>query len=193
MLKFYIASPFFCDYDILIRDKMVKQLISTFDCKYFRPDSTDANKVYDKKHTMEMARQIYKENIEHIEDADALIFPKHTQDLGTLMEVGFATALKKSIFRYDYLDNSISDITSICQKELSYLDQYLKVDKKVIIDCSNLAGGIAFGYSKVRNPDISYSLTGLQNNLMLGATSDKYIKINNAFMLDKNVRIEDLE
>lgn len=95
--KFYIASPFFNDDQIskvnYIRDKLlefydVKNIYSPMhDSKYKLPD----NPSYDD------AMNVFKDNIDNIDDSDIIVVIIDDMDTGTFFEFGYANQLSKLI------------------------------------------------------------------------------------------------
>lgn len=166
----YIASPFFCPYDVAVRDRMLDKVKEICGNDYFRPDSTDSNGDYDEHPTEEVAKKIYQDNIEHIQRTDILIFPKFTTDLGTMMEVGYATALGKTVLQYNYLDGTITDIT---QKLSNFLSD-VQLEEDMIINCAQVAGGIIFGYCVAKVKSLGYTVGANRDNIMLHVAAKRY-------------------
>lgn len=166
----YIASPFFCPYDVAVRDRMLEKVEEIYGDEYFRPDCTDSNGDYDKHPTEEVAKKIYEDNINHIQNCGVLIFPKHTTDLGTMMEVGYATALQKAILMYDYLNGTITDITM----ELRNFLDCIEIEDNMIVNCKTVAGGIVFGYCVAKVKNLGYTLGNNRDNIMLHVSAKRY-------------------
>ena len=156
----YCASPFFNDKEIEIRDKMISEFLPNHT---FRPDLVNPNIEGDLHKDPELAEKIAMDNFNGIFNANALVFPRYTNDLGTLIEVGYAIACNdKLIISYDEnLD--------------SYLiyDSYNVIDSfetNLVLDLSKLGSAIALGYFLATIQDTSsirYYLNGMKDNVML--------------------------
>ena len=178
--QFYVASPFFNEKEIEIRDAMIENI-----AHYFRPDQTDDNKEYDANgsegHTEEVAKKIMMNNVTHIQSCSALVFPENTDDVGTLFEVGYALKLSKPIIRYNKAKNSytVVDNASIGKSLVG-----IKVDS--IIDCRVATGPIALGYL-YPNPTLHYYLGDIKDNLMI---CTNFIKVEKMHEMDTFKEVE---
>jgi len=181
----YIASPFFNSYEIAVRDRMLDKVVSEFGDDFFRPDSTDSSRSYDGHPSERLAKQIYKENIEHISNCDILVFPRFTTDLGTMMEVGFAIYLGKTVISYNYLDNSFTDITD----QLKNFLKDIPVVENEIVDCRTVSGGIVFGYLVNKVSHIGYCIGNDRDNIMLHVAGTRY---NEEYTVVTGVSVNDI-
>jgi len=162
--KTYIASPFFNSKEIKIRNKMLDAFSN-----YFRPDETESSKKFESEHTKELSNSIFEDNINGISNCIQLVFPEHTDDLGTLFEVGHAIYLNKIVIRYDYKTDTYIILDSN-NKTLSKVE----VNVGDIIDCSKLSGAILLGYNS--NKNICYTIGDLKDNIMLSTNFIRYEK-----------------
>ncbi len=173
-MKVYLASPFFNEFEVKVRDNMQKRVMSYFrenfdDFEIFRPDLTPSSREYSSAENgaerFALAKEIYKDNISHIDSCDALVFPADTTDLGTTFEVGYAKSKGKKIYRYDYLSDEIvnisdlSDFDSICERVMSN-------DPKVVI-INSIGKAVILGMLNDKKP--AYHLLGGCDNIMLAA------------------------
>ena len=174
MEKVYIASPFFNEFEVLVRDRMCKQLQSY---ELLRPDQTDASKTYAKKtgdERKKWAKEIFHENVKMIESCDILCFPEYTDDLGTLFEVGYAMGKHKRVKRYNYLTDELTDI--------NYPVISLDITDREVVPIEGSISAVEFGlrYSLL-NKEICYTMRpGMKRNVMFSA---------NFIELDKNGNI----
>jgi len=165
----YVASPFFNESEIAIRDKMITNLIC-----YFRPDQTDSSKKYSISPGSELSRQIFDDNIRELNECELLIFPELTNDLGTLFEVGVALRLNKPIIRFNHITNSYTVLDS---------NKIIKeIPNKSIIKCVNSASAVLLGYN-YENKDLKYDIGILNDNIMLAETFDRVELIDGAYRL----------
>lgn len=178
--QFYVASPFFNDKEIQIRDAMIENIVN-----YFRPDLTDDNKDYDANgsegHTEEVARKIMMNNVTHIQSCSALVFPENTDDVGTLFEVGYALKLNKPILRYNKSKNSYTVVDNS-----SIGDSLKGIKFNSIIDCRVATGPIALGYL-YPNEKLHYYLGDIKDNLMI---CTNFIKVEKCNTLDTFKEVE---
>jgi nucleoside 2-deoxyribosyltransferase len=187
--KVYCASPFFCDYDRAVRDKMIEAIPKHL---VFRPDATKSSKKFSKvlakgqsKKNAKVALKVFKDNVDHISRSDILVFPKYTNDLGTLMEVGIALGRVK-ILRYNYLNDTY---TKVCD----YLDN-ISIDTSTMYSFTDKVRqkGVLLGFDYSTNSgdrDIYYHLAGNPDNIMLSESSirydkcdDKYVKVSTTYV-----------
>jgi len=165
-MKIYVASPFFCKFDYIIREKAMSHFAKD---EMFLPDSTEASKSYSVSPGSEMAKQIFDENINHIKNCDALLFwSPDNVDLGTMMEVGVAAKLGKRIFRYNYLNDSITEV-DISKAPTVYPDKF-------IIRVESIADAYILGYN-FDNSNVYYELAeGMHDNIMLSCNFKRVLK-----------------
>lgn len=171
-MKVYLASPFFNEFEVMVRDKMQKRVMSYFrenfdDFEIFRPDLTPSSRDYSSATNAEerfsLAKEIYKDNINHIDSCDTLVFPADTTDLGTTFEVGYAISKGKSIYRYDYLSDSIKNMHDDIGDIYSSVES--KSPKVVIIN--SVGKAVILGMLNDKKP--AYHLVGGHDNIMLAA------------------------
>jgi nucleoside 2-deoxyribosyltransferase len=160
--RIYFASGFFNPFEIMVKQKMIKAIKTKFpDAEYFDPQETDNSKKFnpnDKDHGEELARAIYQDNIREITNCDILVFPKGTQDLGTLCDLGTGIKLGKEIWRYDYLDNSLTKLGRLG----------MDLQNNDVVNVNSLSAGILLGYNFDNTNYIYYVLgEGLSDNIMM--------------------------
>jgi len=172
--EYYIASPFFNRFDVIVRDKMIGA-IKTED--YFRPDSTEASKSYDVSPGEELAKVIYNENIEHIKACNILIFPVSTNDLGTLFEVGVALKLGKRVQMYNYLNDTVTELV------ISNCKERFELISNSVVNVSSLESAILLGYNFDSKFKIAYYMeNGLHDNIMLSVPFIPLTYIDSVFL-----------
>ena len=146
-MRIYVASPFFCAWDNIIRNKMIKAIKESYPkAKIFYPDRTVASKLFSLFHTTKLAKEIYKIDTQEVNKADLIVFPEYTADLGTLFEVGYAIGLNKPFARYNYFTNTITDITESARsmaKEV--IVKAFSTKNELVVDCSKPICAIAVG------------------------------------------------
>lgn len=152
--KTYIASPFFCETDIEIRDKMIEGFAN-----YIRPDLLNPNIEGNLNKDKELARKIRKDNLTAIDECECLVFPKNTTDLGTLFEVGYAIRRSKLVIRFDYATNSYEVISTNLPK--------IDFTKKYTLDLNKLGAGVILGYFYDYPENFKYFLGSSRDNIML--------------------------
>lgn len=169
-MKVYIASPFFNEFEKLVRDMMVNT-VNEMGYEVFSPSSTKSSKEYGKctgpERRKELAVKIFSENILNLNECDYLIFPKFTTDLGTLFEVGYFMALGKPILRFNYLSQKIEK------------PEYRKLGK-VVMDFRYFTlftdrDAVMFGYFYGQGEqDLKYYLPdGRRDNIMFSSNFDR--------------------
>lgn len=169
--KCYTASPFWTDYEKLVKKFMIKQVQTS---GYLICDPEDCGDLSSEKERdkFEFAVKIFDKNIQDIKNSEILVFPKYTTDLGTLFEVGYAFGLKKPIFRYDFLADKCEELNLDVFKHSEYLSLWENIDN-VWINIEEQADAVLFGYLASVLPEaehrLSYTLKGCQDNLMLSA------------------------
>lgn len=152
--KTYIASPFFNDTDITIRDAMIQAFKD-----YVRPDLLNPNIEGDLNKDWKLAKKIRKDNLDAIDDCIYLVFPKNTTDLGTLFEVGYALSKSKIVIRYDYEQN----IYEIVFANFDYI-----LDKlPITLNLNTLGSGVVMGWFYDQPKKVKYYLGESQDNIML--------------------------
>jgi nucleoside 2-deoxyribosyltransferase len=152
----YIASPFFDDDQIMVRDAMESKFENPF-----RPDLTESSVRYDNGDDLAV-HDVVRENIDGIWNSNLLVYPMDTDDLGTLFEVGLALSLNKRVIRYDHKSDTYTVIISDTEIKYKEADKYL-------FDCRNKDQAIALGYmsNRVDTEKIHYMLNGSPDNIML--------------------------
>ena len=160
-MKIYIASGFFTPEQIRIRDLMVSHVHSLDPSnEVFRPDLTEASQSYSGSPGMELGKKIYDENIFHIENCEVLVFPKGTDDLGTLFEVGVALQLGKTIWRFDPDEMMVRRV--VWDKPMYNLTS------QSLIQVEDLSSAVFLGYHYKSEFKKYYVLgRGMSDNLML--------------------------
>ena len=123
MLKVYIAGPdvFHMDGQNIL--KMKKEYCEKKGFIGLTPFDTEV----DLSNTKENIRyKIYENNIEHLKNCDIVVadlnnFRHNEQDAGTIFEIGYATALNKTIYFYSSDDRNLVEKTRE-KDEKSYSD-----------------------------------------------------------------------
>ena len=167
-MSIYIASPFFNAFEVTVRDLMCKHLDMVLpNEKHLRPDLTSASKSYavsEGQDRKERAREIFRENINMINSCDILCFPRFTDDIGTLFEVGYAMSQHKVIKRFNYLSMKIEDV--------SYeLPESIWWEPNVRI--SGVTSAVKFGLFYGMRPDHQLTFTmrpGIKPNVMFSSS-----------------------
>jgi nucleoside 2-deoxyribosyltransferase len=182
--KVYIASPFFDEVQVAIRDNMASNFIS-----YFRPDLTEESDNYEVNPCIDSAIKVVDANIEGITESEFLVFPKHTSDLGTLFEVGVAIAQNKPVIAYNEKSDSY---------EINILDMDIATPESgnYLFDCSKKSDVVSMGYlsEKLPNTNIKYMLNGAKDNIMLSIKYEHVEYIDGKLTkIDRNERIKDRE
>lgn len=174
--KTYCASPFFNDYQIKVRDDMIKGFVNIF-----RPDLTESSKLYDNNHN-DQAINVVNDNISGITESDYLVYPVRTDDLGTLFEVGVALAINHPIIKYNG-----KNLTFIFDK----VDKYVDPNSSYLFDCSDKKSAVEMGYvsQKTSDNNIYYKLKGAKDNIMLSVKYNHVELVNGKYKLKK--RLED--
>ena len=182
--KIYIASPFFNKFEVKVRDNMEKKVRETFPSfEIIRPDLSENSEGYamaGPEDRFEKAKLVYSDNINDIESASILVFPRWTEDLGTNFEVGYASSCfirtskvpNKKIYRYDYLSDSLTevdknDIVRMAEavRDLSYDVNF----SDYVIKLKSPAHVVLFGVLAGLGLDPVYEIEGGADNLMLAA------------------------
>lgn len=170
----YCASPFFNDKQVEIRDKMISKFSNPF-----RPDLTESSKKFDDGDN-DAVTDVVNDNMKGIRDNDLLVFPKRTNDLGTLFEVGYALVSGKPVISYDevsgtYVLNTESDVFFGFERYVPCFND------PIIFDCSNkksvISMGVAAGTNSRDNSSIYYELKGNPDNIML-STLFNHVELN---------------
>lgn len=165
----YCASPFFCDREIKIRDRMIRYFEEVF-----RPDLTENSKSYDVGPSKELAELIYEDNVTEIDKSQYLVFPMRTNDLGTLFELGHALNIGIPVIRYD---DETETYTFIDNEKMVSEFSKLDIVENSVIDCSKVQGAVVLGY--FNNINTKYFLGDLNDNIMLSIMHDRVIKDDN--------------
>lgn len=173
-MKVYLASPFFNEFEVMVRDRMQRKVMSHFreefdDFEIFRPDLTPSSRSYSSaengKERFALAKEIYKDNIEHINSCGILVFPADTTDLGTVFEVGYAISKGKLIYRYDYLSDELLNLNETMNLEEYKASAEAISPERIII---NSIGKVAIlGMVSEKRP--AYHLEKGYDNIMLAA------------------------
>lgn len=171
-MKVYLASPFFNEFEVKVRDNMQKRVMGYFrenfdDFEIFRPDLTPSSREYSSAENgaerFALAKEIYKDNISHIDSCDALVFPADTTDLGTTFEVGYAISKGKSIYRYDYLSDSLKNMYDT----IGNCDTYVMSKSPKVVIINSVGKAVILGMLNDKKP--AYHLLGGCDNIMLAA------------------------
>ena len=159
----YTASPFWTRYEILVKKRMIAR-IKEQGMKVLDPEVCGNLSQDDYDDKFNTAKQIFLNNIVEIDRCDCLVFPRFTNDLGTLYEIGRAAALGKTIWRYDFLSDTVECLGT---KDLT-IEQYME-DEMVEVCIDNTHKAVLFGYLSAKLPSekLIYSLKGGLDNLML--------------------------
>ena len=95
-MKLYLASPFFNDEQVEREERIKKKLrdlgITVLSPKEFcfcPPDASD-----------ELREKVFADNIQHINEADAIFAITNGKDMGTIFEAGYAYAINKPIIYF---------------------------------------------------------------------------------------------
>jgi nucleoside 2-deoxyribosyltransferase len=161
MSRVYIASPFFNETEIAVRDAMVERVKERFGDDMFRPDLTEASRSYDKSPGDELGRTIFQENISHIVSSDVLVFPLGCKDVGTLFEVGVALKRGMEILGYKWRpEDELREIVRPTDLRPFVRDTLIQVE--------TLSSSIVLGYN-YDTPFRTYYVLGegIRDNLML--------------------------
>jgi len=172
----YIASPFFNEEQIQIRDNMESQFQYTF-----RPDKTASSEAFE--NGSEDPESVVRDNIIGITESDVLVFPEDTDDIGTLFEVGIALGINipHPIIRYNRMKDEYLIVMLFDKPKM---DEY-EEDGYYLFDANKKLDVITMGYLSYINPKIDriyYQLKGSRDNLML-STNFKHIEYNNEYEL----------
>lgn len=183
-MKVYVASPFFNEFERTVKGMMYSRLkLDTEDLtlvekvEFLEPEDTEASKKFavteDNSEREKLAKEVFKENLRMINECDLLIFPRYTDDIGTLFEVGYAMGLRKNIARFNYLSQKFEQV------EYQYkIPETLWVNSRVSID--GVISAVRFGYFAYlseKNPkiELSYILKkGISDNIMFSANWKRY-------------------
>ena len=184
--KIYIASPFFNEFEVKVRDNMEKKVRETFPSfEIIRPDLSENSKGYavaDSSNRFKKAKAVYEDNIRDIESASILVFPRWTEDLGTNFEVGYAIACSvktsyvpnKKIYRYDYLSDSLieidtSEIERIANSVLDLIRNKSIKFSDYVIKLKSPSHVVMFGILAGLEVNPVYEIEGGADNIMLAA------------------------
>lgn len=173
----YIASPFFNEKEIEVRDKMLN-----FFTEYRRPDLTESGMNYDKaEHTADSANKVVDDNISLIKSGQCIgiCFPFGTSDLGTLFEIGIAQSINDMCtFRYDHFRDKM---TLVFLDTRTFRDQLGQSRKEIlnVVDCSSVAGAVFLGYIygstgiDKKSFRFAYDIKNSHDNIMLRMNFDR--------------------
>ena len=95
----YIASPFFNPEQISVVVAIEKKLEEN-GLAYFSPRSEGTLGEMTEEERQQSKHDVYTSNINHIEDCQEMIAVIDGRDVGTIWEMGYATALGKRIVSY---------------------------------------------------------------------------------------------
>ncbi len=173
----YLASPFFNEYEVMVRDRMYRRAQEVFKESIFRPDLSSSSSQYARaitgKERFETAKAIYKDNVSHIDSCDKLVFPADTTDLGTSFELGYAMINRKKIFRYDYLSDEFTELTYelISKAVVKAYQAYFKLSNgyKETPNIEISSPGDATVLGILNEESVSYSIKSGADNVMLAA------------------------
>lgn len=173
----YLASPFFNEFEVMVRDRMYRKAQEVFGEPIFRPDLSASSSQYARaitgKERFETSKAIYKDNVSHIDSCDKLVFPADTTDLGTSFELGYAMINRKRIFRYDYLSDEITELTSevISKVVVKAYQAYFKLSNgyKETPNIEISSPGDATVLGILNEESVSYSIKSGADNVMLAA------------------------
>lgn len=173
----YLASPFFNEFEVMVRDRMYRKAQEVFGEPIFRPDLSSSSSQYARaitgKERFEAAKAIYKDNVSHIDSCDKLVFPADTTDLGTSFELGYAMINRKRIFRYDYLSDEITELTNevISKVVVKAYQAYFKLSNgyKETPNIEISSPGDATVLGILNEESVSYSIKSGADNVMLAA------------------------
>ena len=183
-MKIYVASPFFNEFERTVKSMMYSRLkLDTEDLSvaeevdFLEPESTEASKKFavttENSEREELAKEVFKENLRMINECNLLVFPRYTDDIGTLFEVGYAMGLRKDIARFDYLSQKFESINYKRK-----IPKEVWVNSRVLID--GVISAVRFGYlahMSEMNPkiELSYILKeGIKDNIMFSANWKRY-------------------
>ena len=95
-MKLYLASPFFNDEQVEREERIKKKLrdlgITVLSPKEFCFCPSDASD--------ELREKVFADNINHINEADAVFAITNGKDMGTIFEAGYAYAINKPIIYF---------------------------------------------------------------------------------------------
>lgn len=176
MKKVYVASPFFNRFERLVRDMMVEDNGPEYE--YLRPDLTKASGEYAKcsiEDRKKWAVEVFHENLRMIKECDILLFPRYTDDIGTLFEVGYALSQGKYIHRYNYLSRKIEEV-----KTTDTFITNLNLSETIFID--GQVSAVRFGFTAGLKPDLTLKFRmrkGVKPNIMFSANYTEVDKDGN--------------
>jgi len=98
-MKCYIASPFFNASEISVVETLEDVIIKTGN-KYYSPMRHGILKDMPKEEIAIESKRIFDENVEMINWADLIVANTDNFDAGTMIEIGMAHALNKTIITY---------------------------------------------------------------------------------------------
>lgn len=174
-MKVYAASPFWNDFEVINR----KNSVSCFpEDSVFFPDQTEASMAYAQNPSPELAKKIFDENIEHIQACDTLVFwSPDNNDLGTLLEVGAALRMGKQVLRYNYLNETWTEINPADVPAS-------EIPCDAIVRVSSIADALLLGYNYDTKFKIYYELApGLVDNMMLNMLFTRVEKVGDKYRL----------
>lgn len=181
----YVASPFFNDFEVIVRDRMRAKAQEKFG-KVFSPQHTFHSKLHDIFKCKLTMNTVFRDNFKFIRMCDNLVFPSGTTDLGTFFEIGVALACNKTIWRYDYVSDTLTrvddkdDVISLRNVYKGLWERYNK-DSKYLIDAQKPINVVYMGFLYQMHLGDSLKLDRMNNvmyelppeifdNIMLGYT-----------------------
>lgn len=163
--RYYMASPWFNESEIKIKQSMMRPFINSLNSgSIFDPQDTDHSRAYDVSPGTELAKIISIDNIHNIRSSNMLVFPKNTDDLGTIFDMSYGLSLNKVIIRYDDINDKYTIIDNVlATKNMPELDS----NKINLININNRSDAVVLGYYFGKgNTNLAYDTT-LPDNIML--------------------------
>ena len=192
----YIASPFFCRFDNVVKKQMmliserIDEVVDPEKCGTFCLETKTINTNQEK---FKLAKKIFDSNLTSLCSCNKLIFPKYTTDLGTLFELGVAIYQKKKIFRFDFLNQEVTEFNEDLTDRINNFAMFSRKLDCIVVSIKQSMDAVLFGalsgdfrlYDK-----LVYELPGTtKDNLMLASS---FPKMMNGKIIDPEER-EDWE
>jgi nucleoside 2-deoxyribosyltransferase len=146
--KLYLAAPLFTPPQILLLEQ-IETLASSLGYSYFSPRQGSASKTIGAsfkaglKPSQEVLAQVFKDNVENIDDADLLIAVIDGRDAGTLWEMGYAYKSNVPILSFTDQGFGMNIMLSQCVighvKGIQQLDDALCLFKGAITSSAQLS------------------------------------------------------
>ena len=163
----YIASPWFDEHEEQVKRDMMSPFEYIFD-----PHETDASKSYAVTPGTELAKVIAADNINAITTCAYTVYPKLTDDLGTLFDLGCSIKEGNVTICYNEKDKTYIVVDSDATR-----DQIKDITEPTIVSVKTRSDAITLGYN-LQNKDMICYETELHDNIML-STSFKRVAKNN--------------